>query len=92
MTHKNLNGYVTAYERSTATQLYDVYGKCSTEKHIAFKYCQELMERENGYNGRIVSYNTFAFTFAFQNDDNFYVITKNYDYYMPKKELESWKE
>ena len=50
------------------------------------------MERDNGENGRIVSYNTFAFTYAFQNDDNFYVITKKYDYYMPKKELESWKE
>lgn len=88
MTHKNLNGYVNAYERSTATQLSDVYGKCSTAKHRALRYCQELMEKCNGYNGRIVSYNFCAFTYAFQNDDNFYVITKAHDYYMPKKELE----
>jgi len=92
MTHKNLNGYVNAYERSTATELHDVYGRCSTEKHRALKYCKELMEEVHGYNGRIISYNTFTFTYAFQNDDNFYVITANNNYYMPKKELESWKE
>lgn len=86
-TRKNINNYVNAYERSTDTQLSDVYGKCSTAKHRAFKYCQDLMNEVDGYNGRIVAHNTNTFTYAFQNDYNFYVITKAYNYYMPLSEV-----
>lgn len=85
--HKDLNNYVQRYERSTAIQLSDVYGKCSTAKHRAFKFCQDLMYELKGYYGRIVSYNTNMFTYAFQNDYNFYVITKDNIYRMPLSEV-----
>ena len=86
-THKNLNKYVNAYERSTDTELSDVYSNCSDAKHKAMQYCKQLMDEVNGYNGRIVCHNTNTFTYAFQNDYNFYVITKSYNYYMPLLEV-----
>lgn len=59
--------YITGlYEKSTATSLSDVYGRYSAKKAEAFNYCRKLMYEYSGKNLRILTYNTFIFTAAFE--------------------------
>ena len=51
----------------------DVYGRYSDAKADAYHACKKLCERCDGYNFRITSANTFAFTVSFDfinPDDN----------------------
>ena len=45
--------------------LYDVYGRYSYAKEKAFKQCELDRLENNGYCARIISYNTFIFTYGY---------------------------
>lgn len=53
------------YCRSSHRTLSDVYGRYSTAKDNAYNYCVDLMEKYNGNDLRIISYNTFMFSAGF---------------------------
>lgn len=57
---------VRQYNRATATELCDVYGKCSAEKRKAFRNCKAEMVNRNGYGMRILSASCYFFTCAFR--------------------------
>ena len=63
-------GFIWEYVRSEKHDLYDCYNKHSFEKKRAFDYCINKQNEMDGNNGRILSYNTFVFTYAFMTDDN----------------------
>lgn len=65
MTKQQL-GYYKRYMESNATRLWDVYGSFSVAKSMAFDRCIETMYEYRGYDGRIISYNTSFFTYAFK--------------------------
>ena len=76
------------YVCSDDETLRDVYGRYSSAKDKAYRYCSDLFEQMGGECFRIVSANTFQFTvgFEFNSDDGkryFAYITKTYDYVMP---------
>ncbi len=75
---------IPLYLRSRAFRLSDVYADYSSKKAHAFNYCVELMHKYNGFDLKIVSYNTFMFTAGFlyhdKNGDLMYMhITPSYD-------------
>lgn len=47
-------------------ELWQVYGRCSSAKYHAMDHCKNLQAELNGFDGRITSYNTFQFSYAFQ--------------------------
>ena len=49
--------------------LREVYGSFSTAKENAWRYCLNLFQKENGYNFRIYSHNTFGFSVAWEITD-----------------------
>lgn len=67
-------------------ELYNVFSTYSSNKESAMQYCKKMQYALNGCNGRIVSHNTFIFTYAFEfenpEDGVLYIayITPNYDY------------
>ena len=65
MTKKQLE-YYRRYMQSNATRLWDIYGKYSYAKSMAFDRCVDIMYQYNGYDGRILSHNTNFFTYAFK--------------------------
>lgn len=54
--------FVNAYAMSCIDNLYGVYSRPSEHKLRAENDCVVRMVSENGYDFRIISYNTFAFT------------------------------
>ena len=62
--------FIRAYQNSTNFRLEDCYNNYSYAKQNAFDYCINKMNKMSGYDGRILSYNTFVFTYAFMTDDN----------------------
>lgn len=54
--------FVNAYEMSCKTSLFDCYKKPSQHKVSAENDCMLKMYDDYGYDFRIISYNTFAFT------------------------------
>lgn len=64
--NKQNTGFYNTYKNATARDLRDVYGRYSYNKVRAVQYCKELQYNMHGYDGRICSANTFAFTYAFQ--------------------------
>lgn len=73
------------------TELYNVFSTYSSYKESAMQYCKKMQYGLNGYNGHIVSHNTFIFTytFEFENPDDgvLYIayITPSYDYCTEEK-------
>ena len=53
------------YCGSSHRTLSDVYGRYSTAKDNAYTYCVDFMEKFNGNDLRIISYNTFMFSAGF---------------------------
>ena len=45
----------SAYSRATATDLWEVYGRCSSAKRAAMQNCRKLQEELDGWGGRICS-------------------------------------
>ena len=74
------------YKISDNQCLADCYRSCSNEKQKAYEYCIRKEIEYCGYNGRIVGYNTFSFTFGFIGEINgkeaFFYITPTYDRYI----------
>lgn len=66
---KKQEAMLQAYERATATELHDVYGRFSKAKVNAMEYCKALQRRLQGYGGKICSANTYQFTYAFKYPD-----------------------
>lgn len=82
-TTKQAQRFIESFNRATATTLNDVYGRCSTEKWRAFRYCMDIMQKENGNRPRIISSNCNVFTFAFQVDNGLRVETAQNSYFIP---------
>ena len=62
--------FIKEYWTSNRYNLDDCYNTYSYAKENAYDYCINKMNKMNGYDGRILSYNTFVFTYAFMTDDN----------------------
>lgn len=73
------------YNRSYAYDLSDVYGRYSKAKAQAWRYCENLMVKHDGWGLRVISHNTSMFTagFLFRDPDTdalkFMYITKTSD-------------
>ena len=67
-------------------ELGDIYGTYSRAKEKAMLYCHSLMNKYNGKDLRILSWNTFIFTVGFygvyDGKKAFFYITPNNDYCM----------
>ena len=73
--------YIDAYEASTASELYDVYGRYSADKAEAFEECCNIAAQyEANSSRRIVKAGRTYFTFAFKADDGLHVLTAKYHY------------
>lgn len=55
----------SAYSRATATDLWEVYGRCSSAKRAAMQNCRKLQEELDGWGGRICSASCYLFSYAF---------------------------
>lgn len=78
---KNGKYYIDAYEASTATELFDVYGRWSEDKAEAFEECCNIAAQyEANSSRRIVKAGRTYFTFAFKADDGLHVLTPAYHY------------
>lgn len=84
MTKKQMGLYEN-YKRAWAQTLDDVYGRYSVAKAKAMDYCYNLQSELKGHDGRICSWNTFQFTYAFRYEEDgkqmLAYITANNDYY-----------
>lgn len=54
------------YDNAKYKELWQCYGRCSNAKYKAMEYCKRLQHEKRGYDGRITSFNTFQFSYAFQ--------------------------
>ena len=84
MTSKEKSMYNNYLYADYCSELWEVYGSFSHAKVNAMEYCKRLQREKNGYGAKIVSHNTFMFTYAFKydKDDHTYMmyITPSYDY------------
>lgn len=84
MTVTQLHNHYVLYLESKNRCLDDVYTKCSSEKRKAFDECLDRMCEQNGYSGRIVTYNNHMFTFGYMTDgfnrEYFHLITPTKKY------------
>ena len=87
MTKEHARSVYRDYVNSFIYDLHDSYGTYSIAKENAFKYCKARQNEFNSYDGAIVSYNNFMFTFAFtgmfEGKRYFIYITKENDYAIP---------
>lgn len=73
------------YLRSSATDLSHAYDRYSTAKAQAWRYCENLMEKHDGWGLRVISHNCFMFTAGFMFTDpetgvlKFMYVTKTSD-------------
>ena len=58
-----------AHKKSNIWDLYNVYKKPSWQKENTFKEIIKMSNKLNGYNLKIIAYNTFSFTAGFLYDD-----------------------
>lgn len=78
------------YQRWCDSSVYDIsqaYSRPSYKKMEAWQYCKDLRDKYEGWDLRIVSYNTFVFTAGFicpgPDGERVYVhITPSHDYCM----------
>lgn len=59
-----------AYRFSDYYSLNDKYNNASVAKYRAWAYCNELCDKYNGSNLKVISGNTFTFSAGFTFDDN----------------------
>lgn len=72
--------YICAYERSKATELTDVYKKCSYNKKQAYAECRTHATEHNADNMRIISYNCNFFSCAAKSKEGLIVYTPSQNY------------
>lgn len=72
-----------SYIRSNKHTLWDCYESFSSKKRSAWEYCENLMNKYNGYGLKVISSNGWMFTagFLFTEDGKDYLmyITKSQD-------------
>lgn len=74
---------IDSYNRATASELWEVYGRFSHAKQNAMDYCKRKQYEHHGHAGRILSANTFIFTYCFRVDNE----NESYLYYItPSRE------
>lgn len=66
---------LSAYRRSEAMELRDVYVKCSFNKEQAFERCEEMCKREGGRGLRITGANCHRFSVGWMTDKGLRVET-----------------
>lgn len=69
--YKDQEKIIQRYNNSTARELWDVYGRCSTAKRKAFENCKaKMLALRNGRDMRILGASCFFFScaFRFEND------------------------
>lgn len=80
-----LQNYHTSYKRSKYHSLDEAYGKFSSKKWAAWKYCLRLFEKYDGSCLRICNRNSWVFTAGFTftdketGDEMFCYITPTYN-------------
>ena len=62
--------FIKEYWTSSRYNLDECYNNYSNAKYNAYKYCINKKDKMNGYDGRIISYNTCFFSYAFMTNDN----------------------
>ena len=67
--------YIQAYERSKATELTDVYKKCSYNKKQAYAECRTHAANHGAENMRIIGHNSSVFSCAARNKEGLIVYT-----------------
>ena len=67
--------YINAYERSKATELTDVYKKCSYNKKQAYAECRTHSANLGAENMRIISHNCNFFSCAAKSKEGLIVYT-----------------
>ena len=67
--------YINAYERSKATELTDVYKKCSYKKKQAYAECRTHASEHNAENMRIIGGNSCIFSCAANSKEGLIVYT-----------------
>lgn len=83
--NKQMQGAMRMHKMSNTYSLYDCYNSHSYAKERAYNYCCNLYSKLNGYDFKIISYNTNQFSVGFyyknENDNTtrFVYITKSYD-------------
>lgn len=84
MTKKEQAMYTNYLYADNYSELWQVYGSYSHAKSYAMDYCKNLQHKKEGYNPKIVSHNSFIFTYAFEYEENgdkyLMYITPSYDY------------
>lgn len=81
--NKQMQGAINSHKMSNTYSLSDCYNSYSYAKERAYNYCRNLYNEYNGYDFKIISYNTNQFSVGFYCDfddkTNFVYITKSYD-------------
>ena len=67
--------YICAYERSKATELTDVYKKCSYNKKPAYAECRTHAANHGAENMGIIGHNSSIFSCAARNKEGLIVYT-----------------
>ena len=63
--NKKYQGLLDSHERSHKYDLWDCYGHFSYWKARAYDNCKQLCEKLNGYDFKIIGYNTCMFSIGF---------------------------
>lgn len=81
---RQARNHYKAWERSKDYALDFVYGSYSVNKARAWRYCQEMKAKLNGYGLKVITHNRMVFTAGFEYYDEkaqtvkFYYITPSY--------------
>lgn len=94
MTHANTQTLRDAYHRYTKSHTYTLeqaYTNHSRAKQYAWDYCRELEHKYNGYNLKIIGFNSQTFSVGFigkiGDKDAFFYITRDYDRFILIEEI-----
>lgn len=84
--NKQEREYQRLFEQSNAYSLFDVYRAVSRAEWNAWKHCEAVCNMYSGSDLKVISYNGYQFTAAFEFDNpdtgacSLYVITKNREF------------
>lgn len=86
---KQARKHYKAWVRSGDYALDFVYGSYSVNKARAWRYCQEMKAKLNGYGLKVITHNCMVFTAGFEYMDSdtgearFYYIAPSFDWDIP---------
>lgn len=75
--------FINGYFDSRKYSLSDCYGRYSFEKARAERWCKDQMTKENGYEFRIISFNTFGFSCGWLTAAGLRIETPQNSYFIP---------